>query len=299
MFNVGCGLQETILPTPVSTASPPPTVIQSSQEQYYKAWGLSSHARSLDTPSNKNNTVEDISVAGCNSCHRMNDSVAYPGLAWLNPTSGVYETVADNGELCGKCHPEQWMIENNPISSMAHRGFQCTTCHDPHSLKSGCTNSACHSNLIEKLYYVNQLAVPPGHEFMSNHQCNGGCHMVATQVAEQPELVHMGSQHIWLTCSACHDAAQLITGPVANEKWWTTFMDLPADEQDKPVPVYSHALQRAVNCSKCHYPGNPWHLLETVTLDQLHQPPVISPKPASETPVPEVIINRVYIIIVH
>ncbi len=168
----------------------------------------------------------------CNVCHRVENGVTTSPVAWLNAlvaqyetTSDPYEAVTTNAELCEKCHNGLYGVA---LGSGAHAGYDCTKCHDAHSLEASCTAPGCHAGILE-----------PG----------------------SPIAGH-DAAHANVTCGACHDASGLAVGPAEDTKEWLTFRAASAEGGTGSDPYVSHDLQREVECARCHYPSNPWNLVQ-------------------------------------
>jgi hypothetical protein len=170
---------------------------------------------------------------GCDVCHDFKGD-AKPKVVWLNSVIAGYETgtdpyepVRDHNELCRKCHRDfKTFSYSRDLGTSVHARHQCTGCHNPHSLKADC--SGCHAEAMKKLV--------PGHD----------------------------AAHKQVNCVACHDAGGLKPGPVDGQNRWMPFRTVTAGSQKQTVPYQSHNLQRKVDCSRCHYAGNPWNLKSTV-----------------------------------
>jgi len=123
---------------------------------------------------------------------------------------------------------------------------------------------------------------------MSPNVCSE-CHIQATAVAGQPELLHMGIMHVQVSCSACHDAANHTVGSINEDGYWATLLSLEIDGHPIDIPVLSHQLQRDVNCWRCHFLENPWGIPESVSWIDLErgfsigtQEPRITPSPTRD-----------------
>jgi hypothetical protein len=73
--------------------------------------------------------------------------------------------------------------------------------------------------------------------------------------------------HTGVTCLACHDGSALEVGPLPNEKQWITFRTTSLLGRDTIAPYQSHNVQMEVECTRCHYPENPWRL--TTDIEEL------------------------------
>lgn len=166
---------------------------------------------------------------GCDVCHRSENGVTLAEVAWLNQQTGYYETITTATQLCQKCHVDTATIRHQrDLGAAAHADYVCTDCHDPHTTRANCLE--CHDDVIT-------AAVP-----ISGHD----------------------EAHAAVTCVACHDAAGLEAGPFESEQVWITFRTTLLLGRESTNPYQSHALQREVDCSRCHYAENPWLLSDSV-----------------------------------
>lgn len=165
---------------------------------------------------------------GCDNCHKESDGVIVSEIAWWDQAAGKYVLVADAISLCGRCHADTATIRHRrDLGNAAHSGFQCTDCHDPHSLEASCTES--------------------------------GCHAQATVVARAESSMH-NPAHAAVSCVACHDASGLEVGPMEEGGLWMTFRTTDLLGRSTTKPYQSHAIGREVDCSRCHFENNPWEL---------------------------------------
>lgn len=171
------------------------------------------------------NEWQDI---GCTVCHpQETGNVDGNVIAWSNPSTGAYETLASSTELCEQCHRDTKMLRHKrEISQEVHTGYTCTDCHDPHSAEAGCTNAGCHA----EAFTVSDPA--PTHD--ADHQS--------------------------VACVACHDASGLPVEPFGPDGEWTTVRNTELFGQTSTESYQSHNLQKSVDCQRCHYAGNPWQL---------------------------------------
>lgn len=109
----------------------------------------------------------------------------------------------------------------------------------------------CHRDVDTSLY-----ARDLGQDAHTDKQCTD-CHEEHSLEAscaschEEPLTGH-DEEHDIVMCVACHDASGLDAGPVEGEDIWLTFR---TDD-----PYISHNLQLDVDCTRCHFTGNPWDL---------------------------------------
>ncbi len=187
----------------------------------------------FSVPTPKPVAVADWKCIECSVCHRVENGVVTAPVAWLNTlvaqyetTSDPYEAVKTNAELCEKCHNGPYGVT---LGSDAHSGYDCTQCHDPHSLEASCAVPGCHADVL-----------------------GTGNRTVGHDAA-----------HANVTCGACHDASGLAVGPSEDTKMWLTFRAAESAEGGAGGdPYVSHDVRREVDCARCHYPNNPWQLTE-------------------------------------
>ena len=170
----------------------------------------------------------------CEVCHVVQDKTLTTKVAWLNAaiaqfdsSQTPYESLTTPDELCAKCHADVGSMKYaRDMGSAAHTSFGCTKCHDEHSLAASCTAAGCHPNALKP---------------------------------DKPIAGH-DAAHANVSCGACHDASGLSAGPVGGSKSWSSFR--PTDPRGKAVATAyaSHALQKRVDCGKCHSVGNAWGL---------------------------------------
>ena len=174
--------------------------------------------------------AEEWTNIECNVCHLVSKKGEVdPEYAWLLFLQiQEYEEVASSTELCGKCHAEADfdMPGYKPIIvGGAHTDYFCTDCHDAHGTYASCGAAGCHDEVQDTL----------GHDDV----------------------------HDAVTCVACHDASGLEVRLDEDLGLWVT--SLPADAEGISYPFTSHDIQLEVSCNRCHYPENPWDLLEDVS----------------------------------
>ncbi len=247
-----------------SPAAPPPATVAANQDAVHAAWQASPHgntyalnkgpntycakchspknwdpAAAIDKPPNcvsckfdsdaaprraAHNTLvaeSDWHEINCDTCHRVSNGVASSEIAWWNQATGQYEPVTNSTALCEKCHTDTDTLRHHlDLGTSAHSGMTCTTCHDPHSAKASCTSSGCHGDVLTKAI--------TGHD----------------------------SAHKNVTCVACHDAAGLKAAPGPDGQW-VVFRTTELLGQKQEEVYQSHNLQKTVDCTRCHYTGNP------------------------------------------
>jgi len=213
-------------------------------------------------PANTNVLIEqkDWKNIGCDICHEVDaKGVVDPKPAAWNQATGKYEAVADNTELCDKCHADSiggskhkvtvgGSAHTTEIGLVSKRPHQCTDCHNPHSQKANCTG--CHPALSKSV----------GHD----------------------------AAHAKVACSACHDASGLVLGPTADNTQWVAFtmVSSPSGGPPTKTQVTSHILQKSVDCARCHYDNNPNKLRSLVT-PTATRPPAPSATAATPTVLPK------------
>ncbi len=162
----------------------------------------------------------------CAVCHRVEDGIADSVIAWHNTTTGYYESVVSTTGLCEKCHLDNATLRHKrELGGGAHAGFECTDCHDPHTTRAGCAD--CHDAAAIS-------DVSPGHD----------------------------PAHAVVTCAACHDASGLEVAPLEDDGVWMPFRTGELLGRVTREPYQSHNLQLSVDCTRCHFRGNPWGLNE-------------------------------------
>jgi hypothetical protein len=172
---------------------------------------------------------------GCAVCHRVENGVPDPAIAWFDQPTNYYMTVTSSTDLCGKCHMDtqtlRYMID---LGDGAHHDFTCTDCHQPHSTAASCSNEQCHVNVT---------------------------------FSEEPSPGHSGHgiDHQSINCSACHDASGLDVGPEEGSQTWTTFRTTEVLGRAQTAPYTSHNLTIDVVCERCHFPENPLGILDSVS----------------------------------
>ncbi len=201
----------------------------------------------------------------CKTCHLFDENGdPIKEIIFWNRETGNAERVSNNTDLCTKCHTKTNDVDNsvNLGENEFHSSLSCTACHDPHRTTASCTDSGCHADVSKDLEIIKYLAVDSDHETESPHSCGAGsqCHALATQVVEENQLPHIGVQHAFLTCAACHDGAEMEVGPVNENSVWTTFQTVEWNGLTVKRPKFSHVITTKVDCTRCHFEENPWEL---------------------------------------
>ncbi len=172
-------------------------------------------------------TPDEWRNIGCDVCHRIDQGGASAEVAWFNKASGNYEPVGSATALCEKCHTDTDVLRHRlNLGKAAHVSMSCIQCHDAHTTKADCASSQCHP----------ALAKVSGHD----------------------------AAHGSVSCTACHDASGSAVGPDNQSKRWITWQTTEEAGRKTTKPYYSHNLQKAALCSRCHYVDNPWKLSANV-----------------------------------
>lgn len=200
---------------------------------------------------------------GCDVCHRVTEGSVDAGMAWWDQAAGEYVPVADATALCGQCHTDTETIRHHrDLGNDAHASFQCTDCHDPHSVTASCSDPGCHASTNTNIHLDGPVPTPADdiHPNGSNGVCGGtDCHARATAVARAESSMH-NPAHAAVACVACHDASGLEVGPMEEGGLWMTFRTTELLGRITTKPYQSHAITLEVDCSRCHYQDNPWEL---------------------------------------
>nr|MBN1228992.1 hypothetical protein [Anaerolineae bacterium] len=183
----------------------------------------------------------------CYNCHPVGeDNVAEEALAWWDAETDTHVFQENSTMLCEQCHrdsPAGTTRQRELADSTAHASATCTTCHDPHDGTADCSD--CHHAEDTETDFVNacwaQYLAPdaPAH-------------------------------HTDLLCQTCHDAGGLELRPVQDPgepypgQWATWRNTLIAGSIPSNHVWVSHNLSAEVDCSRCHYDGNPWELAADV-----------------------------------
>lgn len=221
---------------------------------------------------------DDWKNIDCSVCHKVNEAEETVQLGWLNTVTGYHETVVTTTELCEKCHLDnQTLRHKRVLGENAHASFQCTDCHDPHSLRANCMN--CHSIKMDAKP-AEALNHPPSRtnedcvlchpnawgdhdrtiQEAGNDDC-GSCHVELVDQTKKEELSQAHSVlHMNVSCVACHDALNLEVGLYETNQMMITFRTTELLGRQNTKPYQSHSLQREVDCGRCHYSGNPWNI---------------------------------------
>lgn len=165
----------------------------------------------------------------CNVCHKVDKKGnIQPEYAWLEIAAlEQYAEVASPTELCLKCHAPVDIPNHGSVTvSGAHAGFECIQCHSTHSTAASCDAAGCHGD-----------AAIPVHD----------------------------TYHQAVTCAACHDGSGMEVGQDEEMGFWLTFQPSATGADGDHFAFTSHQLVREVDCSRCHFSGNPWGLLESVS----------------------------------
>jgi hypothetical protein len=164
---------------------------------------------------------------GCEVCHPGEPNQISGEIAFLDLDSpDGYLKVSSVKILCDQCHLATDIEGHNSTIVMGtHTEMGCADCHDPHTGAASCTASGCHQTFAEE------------------------CDPIHTH--DKP--------HREVTCSACHDAQDLKIDWNEDLHAWDTFFPQDEGTPDDYRPHTSHFLLLAVDCDRCHEPGNhPW-----------------------------------------
>lgn len=207
-------------------------------------------------------TTSPHSEFSCDKCHKRKGEIVEKQLVWTDESSGQVEDIASPNILCTNCHADQEKInEIQTTTQQAHSEFECTDCHNAHSVQASCTESPCHTDIqniisaqVEKPSFHTGLGDP------ESYMCGGSaCHDLAKQVANSP-LYHQPI-HRGVPCFVCHDISgmMVIRG---DDQSWMTVLNQGQNDGSEPLPQVSHTIGLEVQCNKCHYADNAWYLDE-------------------------------------
>ncbi len=178
---------------------------------------------------------EEWAKIGCDTCHPDKKG---PELAMWNNGTGTYDPVLTTTQLCEKCHTDSLGgsrhkirlgggAHSNQITTTTYRPELCTDCHDPHSGEASCSNSECHTDVLDPAKQIE------GHD----------------------------GDHANLTCVACHDASGMTLGfDEASKKWVSGTSEVSRSGALTFTPEFSHDFAKSVDCDRCHFEQNPWNL---------------------------------------
>lgn len=176
----------------------------------------------------------------CDVCHQVDKGVADPLPVWWDQEAGQYVPVAGATEQCEKCHTDTETIRHRrELGDDAHADFECTECHDAHSVAASCANEACHAAVDAD---------------------NVTADAALAEAAEEAAITMHSAEHTAVDCIACHDASGLEVGPLEEGGRWTTWRTTELLGRTNTNPYQSHAVGLEVNCQRCHFEGNPWNL---------------------------------------
>lgn len=233
--------------------------------------------------------VDDWRGIDCSSCHFQVNGKVSSEIAWWDASTGYYETLSSSTELCEKCHQDTETLRHRmTLDGVTHANFTCVNCHDPHTTNASCGSSGCHEQVVATIAIYNPL-----HTGITNNDACLVCHTDGMQLhsmqtnytgvedclschanrVQAPEVSYVATAghttyHKNIYCVACHDASGLQVGPVDNQQYWTTFRGTEFMGKVNTNPYYSHELQKQVDCTRCHFPENPWEIPQSIdTLD--------------------------------
>jgi len=228
------------------------------------------------------NEWQDI---GCAVCHRMEDGIADPEVAWLDVRTNYYETVVSITALCEKCHADtETLRHGRDVSGGAHADFTCTDCHDAHTAAASCTTAGCHTDFTARY----PVTITEHNDQVNNEactDCHGGVADIHMNILEETPVACLDCHeylmgeyaqvryqtahsiiHATVTCTACHDGSALEVGPLPNQDQWVTFRTTSLLGRETTAPYQSHNVQPTVDCTSCHYLDNSWEL--TVDIEE-------------------------------
>jgi hypothetical protein len=162
---------------------------------------------------------KDWNNIGCEICHQpIGDSFSVT-ISYWDQYNKTYIPVDSVNELCAKCHEglHGFEVLAEQAESVGHNNWQCTACHGPHGEPSSCTD--CHD----------PLAVAGAEEH---------------------------ARHPSVNCTGCHDAGSLNVWKDPNPLSKHFNQYVPERFAHTPTSWPSHNIAKAVNCKRCHHPGN-------------------------------------------
>lgn len=167
----------------------------------------------------------------CMVCHKVKKDKVQAEYAWLEIAPiEEYAEVVSVTELCDKCHLGDSLPDHaTVIVGGAHQGYECTECHDAHDTTANCSTDGCHGDVLPITTDI------PGHD----------------------------EEHASVACVACHDASGLEIGLDEERGIWFTFLS----PETGGGPFSSHNIILEAPCERCHYPENPWGLIESVSTE--------------------------------
>ena len=215
------------------------------------------------SPMNFNSSLSRYKIAEsdwqgiqCRICHNLHNNtysgngtppigIAYYNMTLSNSTgSPVYNTVANNTELCNKCHTGYHTTSRDIYYSGFHKtslGFTCADCHMNSTINNGSTHTFDVSNTTSGL-----TGCEACHVATSVHLANFSQYWVHDNI---------------VTCQACHDASfvlnssnyvvstTIVSGGIyknATNIWVTHRGTTSVTEWD------FHNITKNVTCEKCH-----------------------------------------------
>lgn len=172
---------------------------------------------------------------GCEVCHMVENGITDPAPAWFDQPTRYYETISSSSQLCEKCHMDTETLKHKrDLGDGAHADFTCTDCHHPHTLLASCNSEDCHPEVT----FSEELSTD-----YSGHT-----------------LFHQS-----VNCVACHDASGLDVGPMEGQDIWTTYRMTELLGRSQTTPYVSHTITNEVVCGRCHFPDNPWDIMDSVS----------------------------------
>jgi len=178
-------------------------------------------------PSSLHISEEAWTHVDCKVCHSSEENQIDGEFAWLEIAPlETYVEMETTTQLCQKCHLETAYDLHQPLLLKgSHADFICTDCHDPHSTTTNCSTSACHEPFAEE------------------------CERIETH--DKP--------HSEVTCVACHDGDESEIAWNEQRQAWDTVRTSATNHPQEYEPYVSHNIVLAVDCDRCHAPGDhPW-----------------------------------------
>ncbi len=233
------------------------------------------HAATLEN----NVTVpeEEWHHVSCEQCHYTDGRIADAGVTWYNSYTEVYEYIDTYDELCTKCHvdEEPYFHYGRDMGDEIHQGMVCTDCHDAHDPYASCGD--CHLDVLEAgaLPGAQHVGLSDRSQCLECHTNGMDTHSMEVQRQGEKDClvchdyfanlteddlapVHHSSVHSQVDCTACHDATGLEIGLVEGIEKLAPMRTVEYPNETVTQVYHSHNLTTAVDCTKCHYDGNPW-----------------------------------------
>ena len=196
----------------------------------------------------------------CKICHEMSGETVLHTIGWLDQLTGRHETIAESEILCNKCHKNTEKEDQQIVlNGVAHVSDKCLDCHNPHTTSASCTNSGCHTNLLQGKR-VSVATPADGHQVTGDAICGGdSCHPAATQAALSDLTIH-GARHAAVVCFACHAAGDIQVERLRKTGAGGISNTTAVDGTPMPYSAIFHDITRQVDCTRCHFTNNKWGL---------------------------------------